>query len=571
MLRYKKSNDQKHHAAGFNGLLDALANVTLEKGRGREVVVPDWLKNAVASGQGEALTHLAGLHLGAHRNGQGLADAEPLLREAAQKGYAPAQEQLGIISILDLGANAVPGEAAGWLRLAADQGMKGAQSLLGMMLASGIGIERDLPEARRLLALAELHGDRYAMLCLHSGSKIGLLPQVAAFSLGMLRVIGSVISGLSDDAGDIELQSGITALANAGDADACFVLCVLNYSAGNRADALRWCLTAAGIGNELAVLITGLLAFIDHDGIRDMYPAAEWLEAAARRESAPAQGLLGLMYATGRGAARDVSEANRLFDQAADGLDPSTPFGKLFVSSTEQSFLEPIMHLLGKALAAHLFHEGSASSEGSFDLVREAMRFAEEGDRFAQLFVGMALWSGSDVAQDQAGAVRWMKEAAGQGVKEAQLFLGICFDKGDSVDPDREEAIRWFRLAAEQRDTTAQFALASAYMFGDGVEKDMEEATRWFRLAAEQGNATAQYHLGDALLKGNGVIQDPAAGAEWLLQSANQGHVDAQYLIGLCFLDGDGVGKDVMASIRWLLKAAEQGSQDAVNFLKDIQ
>jgi TPR repeat protein len=538
MLQYSKPKDQEHLAApdkGVNGLLDALANVTLEMGRGREVIVPDWLSNAVAAGKSEALTHLAGLHLGAARNGHGLAEAEPLLRQAAEKGYATAQEQLGIIGLFGLGRDVAPDEAASWLRLAADHGKKVAQSLLGMMLAAGVGIEQDLPEARQLLALAERQSDGFARTCLHSGSDLGLLPQIARFSLGFLRVLASVMASLPDDAGDVELQLGIAALANAGDADACIAMSALNYSAGNRAEALRWCLAAAGAGDELAVLMVGLLAFADQDDIRDIYPVVEWLDAAARRGSAPAQGLLGMMYATGRGVACDLPEANSLLGQAANGMDPSTEMGRLLGFTKSRSILEAIMHLFGNVLAAHLYGEGSAPSDSPFNPVTEAMRLAEQGDRFAQFFTAIALWSGQDVTQDRAESARWMREAAEQGHKEAQFFLGVCFDTGD------------------------------------GVERDREEAIRWFNRAAEQGHPAAQFILGNALLNGDGVEPNPAVGAHWLQLSAKQGNVAAQFQTGLCFLDGNGVEKDVTAGFRWLLTAADQGSQEARDFLGKIR
>lgn len=527
MLRYSKSKDQEQltpNVTGFGTLFEALADVTLEKGRGREVVVPDWLSDAVAAGKNEALTHLAGLHLGALRTGLGFAEAAPLLRTAAQNGYAPAQEQLGIISLFGVGCDPAPAEAAGWLRLAADQGKKGAQSLLGMMLAAGAGIERDLLDARQLLSLAGEQGDAFARLCVNSGSDIGLLPQLTTVSLGTLRVIASVISGLSDDAGDLELQRGITALADAGDGDACLVLSMLSHAGGDRAEALRWCLAAAHTGNELAVLMVGLLAFTDHEGIREHYRAVEWLDAAARQGSAPAQVLLGLMHATGRGATLDIPEANRLLDQAKEGMDVSTGLGRLLGSLP---CLEMLMHLLGNGLAANLSAEGPTPSDGPFNIVREATRLAEQGDRFAQFFMGLAHWSGQDVTPDPVQAARWLLKAAEQGHREAQFSVGICFNMGDGVDRDGKEAARWFRLAAEQGHADAQFGLGSACMLGDGVEKDLAEAARWFRLAAEQGGASAQYLLGIALLNGDGVEKDVKSGLRWLLTAADQGSLEA--------------------------------------------
>lgn len=574
MLRYRKTKDQetqRAHVLGIDGLLNSLTNVTMENGRGQGVIVPDWLSNALDDGKVEAMTHLAGLHLGAHRNSGGMIQAEPLLREAAEKGYAPAQEQLGIICLFGLGHDADPQAAESWLRLAADQGRGVAQSLLGMMLATGSGIERDLPHAVQLLALAEQQGDGFARNCLKNGKTLGMVPQLAAFFLGMLRVLGTVLSSCNDNDADAELLHGVTMLAEAGDADACFVLGILKQQAGKGAEAQRWFLVAAAVGHELAVLIAGLLAFVDQGDIRDAYPVTDWLEVAMQDGSVYAQALLGLMHATGRGVDRDVSKGNCLLDLAAEAVDTSTALGKFVGTRETRSSLEVLMHVLGKVLAAQVSGGSFAGSDGGFDAVEEATQLAKQGDHFAQFFVGLSLWSGQDVTEDKISAIKWMQDAAHQGYMEAQFFLGVCFDSGDGVGRDRKEAFRWFRLAAEQGHAHSQFVLATASMQGDGMEKDLAEALHWFQLSAEQGNAISQFHLGIALLDGEGVDKDTAAGAQWLLRAAEQNDVDAQYLIGSCFLLGDGVEKDPESGFRWLFKAAKNGSQDAKEFLDRLK
>ncbi|AWZ19105.1 Hypothetical protein RAK1035_0394 [Roseovarius sp. AK1035] len=529
MLRYRKTKNQESrraHVLGIDGLLNSLANVTLEKGRGQNVIVPDWLSNALDGGKVEAMTHLAGLHLVAHRNIDRMKQAESLLREASEKGYAPAQEQLGIICLFGLGRNADPEAAESWLRLAADQGRGVAQSLLGMMLATGAGVERDLPQAMQLLALAEQQGDGFASKCLKNGKDLGMVPQFAAFSLGMLHVLGTVMSNCNDDDADAEFLHGITMLAEAGDADACFVLAMLKQQEGNGAEAQHWFLGAAAVGHELAVLIAGLLAFVDQGDIRDAYPVTDWLEVATQDGSAHAQALLGLMHTTGRGVDRDVSKGNRLLDLAAEAVDTSSALGEFVRTLEKRSYLEMLMHVLGKVIAAQMSSGSFAGSDGGFDAVEEATQLAKQGDHFAQVFVGLSLWAGQDVAEDKLGAIKWMQDAARQGHMEAQYFLGVCFDTGDGVERDRKEALGWFRLAAEQGHEDSQFALAHNSLLRDGTEKDQAEALHWLRMSAEQGNATSQFHLGLALL--NDIDTDPEDGFSWLFKAAHSGSQNAK-------------------------------------------
>lgn len=571
MLRYRKLRDANIPASAvkeIDDLLNALTNVPLDRGRGRDVVVPDWLSSAIDAGKSEALTHLAGLHLGTDQNGEGLAKALPLLREAADKGYAPAQTQLGIISLFGLGCDAAPDEAVGWLRLAADQGSRGAQSLLGMMFATGTGIQQDLSEARRLLTLAEQQGDSTARACLNSGTALEMLPQLSAFFLGMWRVLVSVISDLRDNAREVAIWREVTTLADAGNADACLVLATHAYSTKDCAEVLRWCRSAAMIGNELATLILGFLSFANSNDTEETYAASELLDAAVKKGSVPAQVLLGMMHATGRGARRDLTKANYLLDLAAEGMDASTKLGSLLEDPDKRFMLETIIHLLSKILAEKLSDEpGSNVVEGS-SIAREALRFAEQGDRYAQFFVGTAFLGGEDLEKNEAMAVQWLRRAAEQGVIQAQYHLGICLDTGQGVDRDRAEAAHWFRLAAKQGLRNAQLAIAYAYLNGNGVGKDVPEALSWFRLAAELGDTRAQYQLGSTLqLYGEGSRPDLVEGAYWLRQAAEQGNADAQFETGLCFLLGDGVEEDSKTALHWFLKAAAQGSQEAKEIL----
>lgn len=491
MLRYTKSKDRDQRSSngvGYDSLFSVLADVTFEMGRGREVVAATWLSDAVSSGDNAALTFLAGLHLGAHRNGEGLAEAMPLLLEAAEKGYTPAQTRLGFIYLAGLGEKANPAEAAHWLAKAAGQGQMEAQSLFGMMLAAGIGVEMNPPEAERLLALAAQQGDSFGTKCLEVIGT-GLLPEVAAMSIGMLRVLASVGASLPDDAGDAELHRGIVALANEGDADACFVLSFQFFSNNEQAEALRWLQAAAEAGQALAALALGFLAFIGHDE-----EAARWLDKASRQGVALAQCLLGVMYKTGRGVAQDLPEASRLFEMARERMEASSSLAGLVGDPSKQPYLEDIFVLAGKMLVRNLVASGFAKL-GTIDFLREALVLAEHGDPSAQFFSGITCLSGDGVEQDMMEAARWFQKAAEQGHAAAQFAAGRAFDKGEGVRQDRAEAVRWFKKAAEQENADAQFVLGLAFYNGEGVEMDIIESLRWLKKAAKQGFEPAKEAL----------------------------------------------------------------------------
>ena len=177
---------------------------------------------------------------------------------------------------------------------------------------------------------------------------------------------------------------------------------------------------------------------------------------AAEQGVAVAQYVLGVMYASGRGVARD------------------------------------------DALAAQWYR-----------------RAADEGDSRAQHNLALMYTTGQGVQQDDAEAVRWFRRAAEQGVPEAQNNLAAMYARGRGVPRDDVEAVQWYRNAAAQGSPRAQHSLGQMYAAGHGVPPDMGEAVRLNRLAAEQGHRSAQNTMGLFYAAGRGVPQDYAEAHKW--------------------------------------------------------
>jgi uncharacterized protein len=81
-------------------------------------------------------------------------NAMPILRKAADAGYAPAQVLLG--EILDL--SEYDEEAAAMYRKAARQGDAEGQFRLGSLYSQGEGVKKDVDEARRLIRASAEQG-----------------------------------------------------------------------------------------------------------------------------------------------------------------------------------------------------------------------------------------------------------------------------------------------------------------------------------------------------------------------------------------------------------------------------
>ena len=136
---------------------------------------------------------------------------------------------------------------------------------------------------------------------------------------------------------------------------------------------------------------------------------------------------------------------------------------------------------------------------------------AEKGHAKAQYSLGLSYEKGQGVPQDYKEAVKWLlksaeqkntkaqrlirasyhklhQEVAEQGDSYAQRFLGASYYLGLGVTQDYAEAAKWYKKAAEQGDSVSQIILGAMYEKGKGISKDFVEAYKWFSISGETGN-----------------------------------------------------------------------------------
>ncbi len=82
------------------------------------------------------------------------AEALQLYRLAAEQGVAGAQCRLGVMFAQGRGVTPDPGESVRWFRLAAEQGDAEAQGALGLAYAEGRGVTKDFVMAHMWMTLA---------------------------------------------------------------------------------------------------------------------------------------------------------------------------------------------------------------------------------------------------------------------------------------------------------------------------------------------------------------------------------------------------------------------------------
>ena len=79
--------------------------------------------------------------------------------QAAERGNASAQYNLGVMYAKGQGVRQDYAEAVRWYRRAAEQGDAQAQSNLGVLYANGRGVRQDHDEAVKWLGQVAEHGD----------------------------------------------------------------------------------------------------------------------------------------------------------------------------------------------------------------------------------------------------------------------------------------------------------------------------------------------------------------------------------------------------------------------------
>lgn len=124
---------------------------------------------------------------------------------------------------------------------------------------------------------------------------------------------------------------------------------------------------------------------------------------------------------------------------------------------------------------------------------------AKSGDAKAQYQLGLLLYSGKGIVENEKAAVELLTKSANQGHVEAMYQLGNAFTFGNDTprlvaDAD-VEAAKWYFKAASAGNADAQYSLGLLFLTGKGVEKNEKEATYWMQMAAKNGHKDASGYL----------------------------------------------------------------------------
>ena len=146
------------------------------------------------------------------------------------------------------------------------------------------------------------------------------------------------------------------------------------------------------------------------------------------------------------------------------------------------------LFLFGNTILKADFQKGldAARSEDYLTAIKEWRPLAEQGDAYAQYYLGLMYDGGYGVEQNFRKAAQWFLLAAEQGITSAQFNLGFIYQMGRGVTIDHNEAEKWYLLVAEKGDIDAQYSLGILYFEGDDNIIDIKKAFKWFSIAAEK-------------------------------------------------------------------------------------
>jgi hypothetical protein len=295
-------------------------------------------------------------------------EALRLLRLAAEKGYVPAEESLGIYYATGIGMEKPdPQAAVKWYTAAAQKGSVDAATNMGSMYASGDGVPKDMTTAVRWFRQAADAGD---------GS--------AAYSLALIYWRGD---GVPRDE-----QQAQTWLTKAADHDFVAALRDLGVRAAFPRDgsppnpqlALPRLKRGAELGDAISQAILGDIFSSGRLLPADYEQAARFYKLAAEQGQRDGQFGLAVRYVTGQGLPKDEGEALRWFTAAANQ------------GHADAQYDLGTMYELGQGTEATL-----SSALYFYKLA------AQQGVVKAQYRLGILLTKGSGVEPDRVAAYKW--------------------------------------------------------------------------------------------------------------------------------------------------------------------
>lgn len=378
------------------------------------------------------------------------------LRLAAEQRHVDARLLLGQLLILNKN---LQGEAIFWLQQLVDEGNPKAMNNLAMAYTKGVGVERDLEVAEKLLKGA-----------LESGVNEALVGLATVYSMEGSQQNLEESFKLNQRAIEAGQPGGWYNLSRA----------YKTGSGGVKQDveeAFACMKRAAEAGYMPAMSELGRFY---HEGLgvaRDLQTAREWYEKGVKAGNTECLSLLAQLYVLGQGVDRSLTKGMELFGRAAADGDV---LGRLMMAASAE-------YGLGVAV------DGDVARQRYENIVNS------HNNPNAMYALGMAYENGwMGVSADPVVAREWFKRAARLGYVPAVTALRYPHSPLQ-IDPKRLPLREKITFAMARLGENNSEGLVGMSLYSTGVSTERGgcyylEAVRWLYSAAEKNHlAVAQY------------------------------------------------------------------------------
>lgn len=335
---------------------------------------------------------------------------------------------------------------------------------------------------------------------------------------------------------------------------------------------------AAAVGDSRAQVLSAIAYQRGAWGPVDLPRATQLARAAAQQGDGRGIGMLGDLYLADPAT---HAEGVRLLSDAANR--------KVGIAA---------------AVLGNMYASGRGIAKDPALAVTWYQKAAEAGSVLGMRFLAFALVNGEGVVADAKRGAGWAEKAAAMGDEDAMRLLGVLYAGGLGVPKDDRLAVDWYRKASDAGSAEASRELAARYEAGRGVEKDLGKAVAFYERGANAGDAKSAARLG--VMHGSQMLGKPnyALAERWLKPAAAAGDVESAYLLavlyasdesglkapemaaplwrqaaeggdkramrywGLALIRAEGVALNEAEGVAWLYKAAEAGDEESVRFVE---
>ena len=413
-------------------------------------------------------------------------EAVKYYRQAAEKGNADAQSDLGYCYGTGKGVQQDYNEAFKWHKKSAEQGNKYAQSNLALYYSEGRGVTRDYNEAVRWARKSADQG--------YSGGQS---------RLGDYYYYGQ---GVAKD-----------------------------YT-----EAVKWYRKSAEQGYEYGMYHLGWCYQHGQGVSKDLSLAKQWYQKAADKGHVNSKKQLEEIIKQ----ESEASDVAALYKKGNENYNQGnyTEAVKYYRQAAEKGNADAQCYL------GYCYETGKGVQQDYAEAVKWNKKSADQGNKYAQSNLAYYYSEGRGVTKDYNEAVKWARKSADQGYSVAQNRLGYYYYSGQGVAKDYTEALKWYRKAAEQGNEYGMYNMGWCYQYGNGVSKDLSLAKQWYQKAADKGVADAKKRLDEIIntsgqkqqVTVSGMVTDangyPIIGAFILLegtQNATCTDIDGKYTISV--------------------------------------